>query len=144
MKQLAVLVSPNYYIQREMFFSDNSAATVFPLMFEWDQLSAAQLMALMRLDTVDSSNSSSSCLVVIDRLKQYQRADEMPTFAEFVELCESCDVDATTSVLRQRLSLLQSFIADSSVNELLRYESKGLEALIEVRYNCIQYHLCIA
>jgi hypothetical protein len=143
-KQLAVLVSPNYYIQREMFFSDNSAATVFPLMFEWDQLSAAQLMALMRLDTVDSSNSSSSCLVVIDRLKQYQRADEMPTFAEFVELCESCDVDATTSVLRQRLSLLQSFIADSSVNELLRYESKGLEALIEVRYNCIQYHLCIA
>eukprot|EP00953_Heterococcus_sp_UTEX-ZZ885_P041804 21306-Heterococcus_DN1.PRE.2 len=132
-KQLAVLVSPNYYIQREMYYSDNSAATVYPLLFEWSQLSAAQLVSLMRLDTTDnsSSSSSSSCLAVLDRLKQYQRADEMPTFAEFVELCESCDVDATSSVLRQRLSLLQSFIADSSVNELLRYERKSLEALIE-------------
>jgi hypothetical protein len=139
-KQLAVMVSPNYYIQREMYYSDNSAATVYPLLFEWSQLSAAQLVSLMRLDTTDSSSSSSSSsLAVLDRLKQYQRADEMPTFAEFVELCESCDVDATSSVLRQRLSLLQSFIADSSVNELLRYESKSLEALIEVCYAMYMY-----
>jgi hypothetical protein len=130
-----VLVSPDDYHRRKAFYGD--ACTVRPLLFSWRDLSAKDLLVLMRVDSKDTQLYMANML---NLLRGYQRQNQLPPFADFVaEVREKCCSSASQSgPLEQRLSLLASIIAESEVNEALR------EAGMDVRRAVDQHNLIIA
>jgi hypothetical protein len=111
-ENLVVLVSPSYYLQRKQFYG--SYCTVKPLLFQWSSLSADHIKKFMGVKENDSQLYMSAML---DLLRRYQREAKTPAYLDFIEEVKSlCKVPGQEGPLRQRLQLLESIIAESSVN----------------------------
>ena len=92
-----VLVSPTYYIQRKAFYGDT--CEVIPLLFDWDTLTATQLKKLMRLSDSDSQLYVS---VILNKLREYQRKNKIPSFDDFLkEVKFLCNVNGQSAPLKQ-------------------------------------------
>ncbi len=92
-----VLASPTYYLQRKAFYGDT--CEVIPLLFDWDTLTATQLKKLMRLSDSDAQLYVS---VILNKLREYQRKNKIPSFDGFLE-----EVMALCNVQGQNAPLLQ-------------------------------------
>ncbi len=89
-QRMVILVSPTYYQQRKKFY-EGCGFDVIPLLFSWSSLSAQQLKKLMRLCEYDTQLYVS---VMLDALRQYQRADKMPNYNDFVvQIQKLCTVN---------------------------------------------------
>jgi hypothetical protein len=114
--KMVVLVSPTYYKQRKAFYGDY--CRVQPLLFQWKNLTAKQIKALMRINDGDTQLYIS---VMLDKLRRYEREDVIPAFETFMgEMEEACTSGAQRGPFEQRKGLLQSIIADSTINAALR------------------------
>lgn len=95
--KLIVLVSPTFYKQRKAFYGDQ--CHVFPLLFDWDSLTATQLKKLMRLSDTDTQLYVS---VILNKLREYQRKNKIPSFEGFQEeVLELCNVQGQSGPLVQ-------------------------------------------
>ena len=96
-QRIVVLVSPNYYHQRKAFYEEK--CEVYPLLFDWSHLTATHLRKLMRLTESDSQLYVS---VMLNKLRTYQRNNEIPVFEEFVKDIQSeCNVSGQSAPLQQ-------------------------------------------
>lgn len=96
-QRLVVLVSPTYYLQRKAFYGDT--CEVIPLLFKWDTLTAMQLKKLMRLSDADSQLYVS---VILNKLREYQRQNKIPSFEGFLkEVMSLCNVGGQSAPLIQ-------------------------------------------
>lgn len=96
-KRLVVLVSPTYYVQRKAYYGGH--CEVIPLLFDWASLTATQLKKLMGL-----TDSSTQLYVstMLNKLRGYQRNDQIPTFSHFLEeVTQDCDVKGQGGPLKQ-------------------------------------------
>ena len=96
-QRMVVLVSPNYYHQRKAFYEEK--CEVYPLLFDWSHLTATHLRKLMRLTESDSQLYVS---VMLNKLRTYQRNNEIPVFEEFVKDIQSeCNMSGQSAPLQQ-------------------------------------------
>lgn len=115
-----VLVSPSFYAQRKRYYGEEY--DVRPLLFRWDELTAAHLRMLMRLD--DEGAQQLYISVLLDLLRQYQQKDTVPEFADFTaEVQEMCGSASQAGPLKQRLQILESFILESERNADMRTDA---------------------
>lgn len=106
--RLVVLASPTYFLQRKAFYGDT--CEVIPLLFDWDTLTATQLKKLMRLSDSDTQLYVS---VILNKLREYQRKNKIPSFDGFLEeVLELCNVSGQTAPLQQvKLTYWSLFIS---------------------------------
>eukprot|EP01127_Copromyxa_protea_P000337 TRINITY_DN10276_c0_g1_i1.p1 TRINITY_DN10276_c0_g1~~TRINITY_DN10276_c0_g1_i1.p1 ORF type:complete len:419 (-),score=71.14 TRINITY_DN10276_c0_g1_i1:78-1274(-) len=111
-EKMIVLVSPSYYLQRKQFYGDY--CTVKPLLFSWACLTADHIKKIMRINEGDNQLYVASML---DLLRNYQRTAVVPDFQEFLDqVKEICTIKTQTAPLLQRISLLEAFVAESTMN----------------------------
>ena len=109
---MVVLVSPSFYLQRKRFYGDY--CVVKPLLFKWKSLTADHIRLLMRLSDDDNQLYVS---VLLDLLRKYQRANSVPPFTTFRnEVDKLCNLPGQQNALKQRLTLLESFVLESGLN----------------------------
>ena len=114
--RLVVLVSPSYYHQRLKFYGNS--CIVKPLLFRWASLSADHIKRLMRIKEGDSQLYVASML---ELLRKYQRAAQVPEFQGFIrEVREACKVPGQAAPLLQRAALLEALVSESATNDSLR------------------------
>lgn len=117
-----VLVSPSFYEQRKAFYGDH--CTVRPLLFDWESLTADHIKRIMRVQESDNQLYVSSFLSL---LRKYQRRNVVPKFDDFIaEVREVCCVRGQSGPLDQRIALLESVVAQSTINRGLVQESLDL------------------
>lgn len=104
-----VLVSPTSH-QRFEYYSEKGMATR-KLRFDWKQLSADHLTALMKVDPEDPPLYGSVMLTSLRHYAAVGRA--IPPFQQFMKtfLEEECTVPGQIAPAEQRFSVLQNFIA---------------------------------
>lgn len=128
LKKMVILVSPTYYKQRKKFYETMKGFTVLPLLFKWASLTADQLKKIMRLNDNDSQLYVS---VMLDMLRSYQREGVVQSFQEFErEVEKKCNLREQGGPLKQRLTLLQSVVAEAPVNSTLKSQYEGLPELM--------------
>lgn len=111
-EKMVVLVSPSYYKQRKAFYG--SYCEVKPLLFQWATLTADHIKRIMRLKDNDSQLYVAT---MMDMLRRYQRGGGTPTFRAFLEeVTQQCNLKGQEGPLSQRLRLLESVVAESSIN----------------------------
>ncbi|RKO88975.1 hypothetical protein BDK51DRAFT_24173 [Blyttiomyces helicus] len=117
-ERLIILVSPSFYYQRKRFYGNWPNCEVRPLLFRWREMTAGTIKSLMRVPIdKDPPLYMGSVLGLLRRL---QKEDSFPTLASFKEQLETLDFSTTQSApLQQRLSLIESLLAESSENAAL-------------------------
>jgi hypothetical protein len=139
-QDIAVLVSPTYCRQRQKYYEHRPGVTVYPMLLDWQQLTAKQLKALMRVNATDVENGGDVPLymsVILDVLRGSQRDDNMPDFGQFMDMCNARQGGCGFSnnqlgPLRQRLALLSSIVLQSHANWGQRFMHKTLQQLTNV------------
>jgi hypothetical protein len=112
-RRMIVLVSPTYFRQRQEVYR-GLGCEVVPLLFSWHSLTAKQIKALMR---IDESESQLYIALLLDKLRRYQRDGYLPHFDDFLqEIEEACPLQAQSGPLKQRLTLLETMVAESEFN----------------------------
>jgi len=118
-KKIVVLLSPSFYKQRCRFYEGTPNIETRPLLFQWSDLTASQIKGLMRIEAEDTAPLYMG--VILDLLRQFQRDDELPAFSEFMSALKDPRskqfLNSQSTPLRQRLELLESFVADSDRNK---------------------------
>lgn len=95
-----------------------------PLLLKWATLSADHIKRIMSIKDTDSQLYVATML---DLLRKYQRQGRMPAVDKFFqEVQELCRVPGQGGPLQQRIALLESLVAESSLNQSLRLESQDL------------------
>jgi hypothetical protein len=113
-QSVIVLVSPSFYRQRKAFYGN--ACTVIPLLFEWERLTADQIKILLRVGDGDQLYVA----VLLDMLRSYQRDARVPPFNAFMkQIIDAMPKESQSGPLKQRLSLLESLVAESDFNKSL-------------------------
>lgn len=122
---MVVLVSPSYYLQRKRFY--HGVCEVQPLLFNWNSLTGDHIRKLMCLKQTDTQLYASSMLTL---LMDYSRADIIPAFEDFCkEVLKLCDIQGQGAALKQRLNILESFIAESPKNKDIKDLGRDLKAV---------------
>lgn len=111
-----VLVSPSFFASRKAYYADQKSIDVLPLLFRWNDLSAAFIKSLMRVEENDAMPLYMSA--ILNMLRKMQKAGAKPTLAGFRQEINHMDLMKTqTSGLNQRLNLLESLVYESTENE---------------------------
>jgi hypothetical protein len=111
--KMIILVSPTYFKQRQDVYR-GLGCEVVPLLFSWHSLTAKQIKALMR---IDENESQLYIALLLDKLRRYQRDGYLPHFADFLkEIEEACPSQSQSGPLKQRLTLLETMVAESEFN----------------------------
>mmetsp|Transcript_26821 Transcript_26821/g.57036 ORF Transcript_26821/g.57036 Transcript_26821/m.57036 type:complete len:654 (+) Transcript_26821:153-2114(+) len=128
-----ILVSPAFYRQRKKFYGDY--CTVKPLLFRWRSLTADHIKRIMRIESGDNQLYVASFL---DLLRGYQRQAVVPEFSDFLnEVRKVCNANGQKGPLDQRISLLESVVAESEKNSALVEESLDLISCSKKGYRFI-------
>ncbi|KAG5179911.1 hypothetical protein JKP88DRAFT_134327, partial [Tribonema minus] len=133
-REVTVLVSPNYYQQMRNKYEGVPRTTVRPLLLDWDALSADQLKVIMQLSSDQISSNSEPLYfgALLDKLAEYQRDQSMPPYQDFRELCSGGGLDFTNAQslpLEMRLRLLDTLVHQSAKNEEYRDHKTFLEVM---------------
>jgi hypothetical protein len=122
-----VLVSPDDYHRRRAFYGD--ICEVRPLLFSWRDLTAKDLLVLMRVDSGDTQLYMANML---NLLRGYQRRNVLPPFADFMAEVRTkcCSSGSQSGPLEQRLALLASIVAESEVNVGLRADGTDVRRAV--------------
>ncbi|KAI8820372.1 uncharacterized protein EV422DRAFT_530646 [Fimicolochytrium jonesii] len=114
--RMIILVSPSYYAQRKEYYKNVPNCEVFPLLFSWADLDAAQIKQLMRLEV--DGNVPLYMASILDMLRKMQKKGTYPTYASFkAELTKMDLTGQQSSPLTMRLQVLESFLTDSPENK---------------------------
>jgi len=126
--EVVILVSPTYYRQRKQFYGN--CCDVRPLLFRWQSLTADHITRFMRITSEDNQLYVASFM---NLLRKYQRQNEVPVFAKFInEVKEICNVRGQSGPLIQRITLLESIIAESAKNRDIMKESLDLTKAVSM------------
>ena len=121
-EKATILVSPTFYKQRKDFYGDY--CNVRPLLFRWKSLTADHIKRIMGIKSSDNQLYVSSFMTL---LRRYQRQAVIPSFSNFIkEVTKSCNAQGQTAPLGQRIALLESVIAESSVNTDIAAQSMDI------------------
>jgi hypothetical protein len=123
-KNVVVLVSPNYHLQRRKFYEGLPHVTVKTLRFQWSSLDASQLKKLMRLDASDSQLYVS---LMLSQLGGYQARNELPDMEEFFSAFEKRCSPEQQRPLLQRLNLLRSVVSQHGEDDTCAEPSSLME-----------------
>jgi hypothetical protein len=110
-------------------FTSSEEFDVQPLLFSWASLDAVQLRSLLHVGEKDNQLYVS---VLLNLLRDYQRAEQVPTFDSFCsQVLEACSSNVGQSgPLTQRLDLLKQLVSESAVNDDIREYQKDLRDLV--------------
>mmetsp|Transcript_19551 Transcript_19551/g.53828 ORF Transcript_19551/g.53828 Transcript_19551/m.53828 type:complete len:673 (-) Transcript_19551:32-2050(-) len=126
-EKAVVLVSPTYYHQRKEFYGD--FCDVRPLLFQWNSLTADHIKRIMQVNPEANQLYVASFMRL---LRGHQRSGTMPGFDEFMkEIGDICSLKGQSGPLNQRIALLESVVAESSVNRDIRAESMDLSSAMQ-------------
>ena len=122
-EQTVVLVSPTFYRQRKEFYGDY--VKVRPLLLKWSSLTADHIKRIMGIRPADSQLYVASFLNLI---RSYQRQELLPSFRTFIdEVREVCTINGQQGPLEQRISLLESIVADAEGNTDIAGDAMDIE-----------------
>ncbi|KAG5184480.1 hypothetical protein JKP88DRAFT_260647 [Tribonema minus] len=89
-REIAVLVSPTAFMQRQRHYQGRPGITVYPLLFDWNEITAKQLKALMGVSGGCGGGAAPLYMhVLLGMLRDYQRHDHKPSFEQFASVCLS-------------------------------------------------------
>ena len=114
-----ILVSPAFFRQRVVFYGNSEAGnvTVKPFMFAWKSLTADHVKRMMLRDDYATTAPPPYISTLLGLLRRYQRAGALPDFPAFLQsVGDACDIKGLGAPLRQRLRLLEAFVAESAEN----------------------------
>eukprot|EP00124_Ichthyophonus_hoferi_P002351 Ihof_evm5s156 gene=Ihof_evmTU5s156 len=115
-KRVVVLVSPSYYKQRCKIYHDVPNCTIHPLLFDWDDLTASNLLSIMRVDT-GTEDQPLYIGLLLDELRKAQKRDHKPSFHEFCDSLTGASLSQQQGgPLSQRFRLLKSMVKESDEN----------------------------
>ena len=129
-KRVVVIVSPSFYKQKQAVYESMPRTTIRPLLFTWDELSAAQIKVLMGIKDGDSQLYMKKLLSV---LREYQTDDDMPPFEEFRADMKKAFTSSPGQLvpLEQRLDLLALFLAESRESTDRSLKAVSLEQIVK-------------
>jgi hypothetical protein len=138
-QQIAVLVSPTYFRQRQKYYENRPGVTVYPMLLDWFELTAKQLKALMRGNTSDVENGGDMPLymsLILDVLRGMQRDERTPEYWQFLRMCNDRQGHGFSNnqlgPLNQRLALLSSIVLQSDRNRCQWPVHRTLQRLTNV------------
>lgn len=73
-RQMVILVSPSYFVQRQRFYSKWQHIQVKPLLFRWEDLTATHIKQMMRVSE-EAGEMPLYMSVLLDLLRRIQRQD---------------------------------------------------------------------
>ena len=116
------MVSPTFYKQRKAFYGEY--CNVRPLLFKWSSLTAHHIKRIIRIGASDNQLYVTSFMSL---LRRYQRQDVVPKFAQFIEeVNEVCKIKGQQGPRDQLVTLLESVVAESEINQDIEAESMDL------------------
>ncbi|KAI6653612.1 hypothetical protein LOD99_3507 [Oopsacas minuta] len=129
-----VIVPPDMYNERKKFYSSLPMVKIHPLLFQFKKLSIDHIRKLM---TVDAGENILYMQILTNILRKYQKNGEKLTSINqlWYELNGKNSVDNLQKQqlvpLKQRIALLQSFLAGEAENNPIQLSSKASGNCIE-------------
>eukprot|EP00122_Pirum_gemmata_P009920 Pgem_evm1s9159 len=132
---MIIYVSPSYYLQRAQFYSE-SGATVYPLLFNWNQINVSQIKKLMGVDTGKTSNQL-YVKVMLKNLRNYQRKNKTPPlFSKFrEEILNRFENPSQKDPLEQRLEIIEELLTCYEPNKKLIEHCYGKNGEVDAGNN---------
>eukprot|EP00124_Ichthyophonus_hoferi_P002350 Ihof_evm4s156 gene=Ihof_evmTU4s156 len=115
-ENVIVLVSPYFYHQRVKRYSNQPNCTVYPLLFNWDDLTFTHLKTLLCLEQ-GRGEQPSYVPIVVEYLRNLQKQGHMPTFDVFAMFVRNLIAGKKSlEALSLRMHFLESFLMESQEN----------------------------
>ena len=130
-KQITVLVSPNYYKMRQSAYKHIPNCVVLPLSFAWHELTANQILGLMHVDPSDNMPLYMTRLLVM--LRDFQKNSKVVDFESFKRQLQALKFEGgQIGPLQQRLDVIECFLSRTNECDLQHIFEQGQLVLCDL------------